>query len=389
MSTGTETRRCDVLVIGGGPAGSSCAHRLKKSGLDVVVLDRKTFPRDKICAGWVTPQILEALAIDPAEYAAGGRVMQPIHGFRLSRLGDKEAVVDHQEMVSWAIRRYEFDHFLLERTGADLWLGERIVRLARTGGAWRVETERGLLEAPALVGAGGHFCPVARHLGVLPGRGEPVVVATEVEFEMTAAQAEACPVDGRLPELFFTRDLAGYGWVVRKGNWLNVGLGRQDPAGLPAHEAAFLAWLKERGRIPADHPRLKGHAYLLHGQAPRPLSTEGVLLVGDAAGLAYDPSGEGIRPAVETGLMAADAVVDSGGWLGAAARNAYAAAVEARFGSRRDGRKRRRLTDWLPGPLRGPVAGRVLAFEPFARAVVVDDWFLHRNTPAYTAARPV
>ena len=53
--------RCDVLVVGGGPAGSSCAWRLRRAGLDVVVLDRKAFPRDKVCAGWITPQVARAL----------------------------------------------------------------------------------------------------------------------------------------------------------------------------------------------------------------------------------------------------------------------------------------------------------------------------------------
>ena len=48
---------CDALVVGGGPAGSSCARALERAGLDVVVLDRASFPRDKVCAGWVTPEL--------------------------------------------------------------------------------------------------------------------------------------------------------------------------------------------------------------------------------------------------------------------------------------------------------------------------------------------
>ncbi len=56
---GAVTRdRCDVLVVGGGPAGSSCAFGLRDAGLDVVVVDRAHFPRDKVCAGWVTTQII-------------------------------------------------------------------------------------------------------------------------------------------------------------------------------------------------------------------------------------------------------------------------------------------------------------------------------------------
>ena len=70
---------CDVLIVGGGPAGSSCAWGLRGSGLDVAILDRQTFPRDKICGGWITPQVLSELGIDPAEYGRD-RVLQPITG---------------------------------------------------------------------------------------------------------------------------------------------------------------------------------------------------------------------------------------------------------------------------------------------------------------------
>ncbi len=61
---------CDVLIVGGGPAGSSCAWGLRSSGLDVVVADRKAFPRDKVCAGWITPQVIESLDIDLDDYRA-------------------------------------------------------------------------------------------------------------------------------------------------------------------------------------------------------------------------------------------------------------------------------------------------------------------------------
>ena len=48
---------CDVAIVGGGPGGSSCAWALRNSGLDVVILDRAAFPRNKLCAGWITPLI--------------------------------------------------------------------------------------------------------------------------------------------------------------------------------------------------------------------------------------------------------------------------------------------------------------------------------------------
>ena len=54
-------RSCDVLIVGGGPAGSTCAWQLIRAGLDVLVMDRRIFPRDKVCAGWITPAAIDLL----------------------------------------------------------------------------------------------------------------------------------------------------------------------------------------------------------------------------------------------------------------------------------------------------------------------------------------
>ena len=372
---------CDVLVVGGGPAGSSCAWGLRGSGLDVVVLDRARFPRDKVCAGWITPQVLAELALDAADYAKE-RVLQPIRGFRVGRMGGRVADADRGAVVSFGIRRCEFDDFLLRRCGARLRLGEPLRRLRRSRDGW-VANEA--IEARILVGAGGHFCPVARELGAAPGAGEPAVLAREVEFELDPEQQEKCTVLPELPELFFTEDLKGYGWLVRKGSFLNVGLGRQDPVAFPKRVEDFLGYLEAGGRLPPRTPRRwPGHAYLLYDQAPRPLTGDAALLAGDAAGLAYPKSGEGIRPAVETGLLAARAL-RAAGTLGPSALAAYAEAVRSRFGPR-TGRARPGLPDLLPRAWRGPVAGRVLGQRAFASRVVVDRWFLHRHQPPLAGA---
>jgi len=372
-------QRCDVLVVGGGPAGSSCAWGLRDSRLDVVVVDRAAFPRDKVCAGWITPQILSALGIEPEAYRKE-RVMQPIRGFSLARQGDLATLVDCDEVVSFGIRRCEFDQFLLERTNAQLRLGEPVADLRREAGRWVMNGE---IAARVLVGGGGHFCPVARALGARPGGAEPAtVLAREIEFEMTPEQQRGCAVRPDLPALLFARDLRGYGWVVRKGDWLNVGLGRQDGRDLGRRADEFLTWLAATGRVPAGVPRrLRGHAYLLHSESPRPLAAEGVLLTGDSAGLAYARSGEGIRPAVESGLLAARAIAAGIRRPPIEMARAYARAVLGRFGGR-PGRPRPGPTSLLPERWRGSVASHALAARWFARRVVVERWFLHRHVAA-------
>jgi flavin-dependent dehydrogenase len=360
--------RCDVLIVGGGPAGSTCAWKLRRSGLRVVVLDAKDFPRDKVCAGWITPEIVDTLELDVEDYAKE-RVLQPFLGFEVSLLGGRSSRITYPGAVSYGIRRCELDTYLLRRCEAELRLGEPLRSLVRHGAEWIANDA---LRTPLVVGAGGHFCPVARALAPSGGAPEPVVAAQEVEFELDIEQSRACTVSPDVPELFFERDLRGYAWLVRKGRMLNVGIGRQDPHDLAGHARAFLAHVSALGKLPPRVPAKRhGHAYLLYGQAPRPLAGDGFLLIGDAAGLAWPQSGEGIRPAVESGMLAACAIVGSD-------LASYVRAIESRFGPRSGGG----APAWsalVPERVRPWLAEKLLARPAFARRVVVDDWFLHRS----------
>jgi flavin-dependent dehydrogenase len=366
--------RFDVIVIGGGPAGSSLAFGLSGAGASVCVLDRKAFPRDKTCAGWVTPPVFEALGVDPGEYAQG-RTLQPIQGFRVRRIGNAESRAALGRTVSYGIRRCELDHFLLARTKATLRTGTPLRSLERRKGLWRVN---GALEAPLLVGAGGHFCPVARHLAG-DGDAGPVIAAQELEFPVVAGEETSFDVEPDVPELYFSPDLQGYGWVFRKGRFLNVGLGRRSPRQLGAELRAFLAWLRREGKLPPTLPdAVHGHAYGLRGEARRPLVAEGVALLGDAAGLAWPKSGEGIRPAVESGLLLARALRGARSPGDASALDAYARAIRARFGPEQAAAG---LEERLPAAWRRSLAGRLFAWPWFAREVVVKRWFLHAELP--------
>jgi geranylgeranyl reductase family protein len=373
---------CDVLVVGGGPAGSSCAWRLARAGLDVVVLDRARFPRDKVCAGWVTPAVLQALDVHLEEYA-DGRTLQPITGFRTSVMGDGEVLTRYPRPVSYGIRRCEFDEHLLRRSGARLLTGQPLAELRRlpAGEGWLAN---GTLRARVVVGAGGHFCPVARGMAG-PGEADPIVAAQEIEVPLEEREEAECGVEPEVPELFFTPDLLGYGWCFRKQGFLNVGLGRLDRGRLSSHVASFVEFLTARRKIPPGAAsRWRGHAYLLYQSARRPLVDDGVLLVGDAAGLAYAPSGEGIRPAVESGLMAADVLVEAAGRYTRGRLEPYRERLRARYGAR---------NAWSPSTLLPPrfaawLGARLMAAPWFARRVVIDRWFLHADQPALLLGEP-
>jgi len=371
---------CDVLIIGGGPAGSSCARELVRHGRDVVVLDRATFPRDKICAGWITPAVVDELEIDLVDYA-NGRVLQPITAFRTGLVGGSTVETRYERTVSYGIRRCEFDHYLLARSGAALRLGEALENLRREGEHWIVNDA---IRSRLLIGAGGHFCPVARLLAekLSNGDDEQVVLAQEIEFEMSPDEAAACRVEPEIPELYFCRDLRGYAWCFRKGNFLNVGLGREGECRLSAHVAEFCDAMQKAGRIPRQtHSRFHGHAYRLYRGRPRRSAADGVLLIGDAAGLAYPESGEGIRPAIESGLMAARLVLEADGDFRRTRLDELRQRLADRFGRLRNGPAVRPL---FPPSWRRAVGRRLLSTRWFTRHVVIDRWFLHSNLAPMT-----
>ncbi len=375
-----NTQTCDALIVGGGPAGSSCARVLRQAGLDVLVLDKSRFPRDKVCAGWITPQVLDVLQIDRTEYARQ-RVLQPITGFRLGLIGATPHHISYDRTVSYGIRRCEFDDYLLQRSGARLALGETLQSIERRGDGWLIN---GHIETALLIGAGGHFCPVARYLGADVGRRELAVTAREIEFRMNAAQQQHCNAAPQRPELYFCADLKGYGWVFHKGAYLNIGLGREDPQRLAEHSAAFIDWLKVTDRIPADSPAtLHGHAYLLYGHSRRKQFDAGVMLIGDAAGLAYVQSGEGIRPAIESGLLAAATVLAAAGDYSVDRLAGYRDSLSRRFGA---------ASAASPSPVataaRTYLGARLLRTPWFTRHVVLDRWFLHSHqSPMLLPAR--
>jgi len=366
--------RCDVLIVGGGPAGSSCARSLCQAGLDVIVMDKADFPRDKTCAGWITPAVIDLLDLDVEAYRQQ-HVFQPLSGFRTGLIDGNALESLHGHAVSYGIRRCEFDAYLLRRSGARLHLGERLERLERAAGGWLVNAS---LQTPVIVGAGGHFCPVARYLGAAVGCSELAVKAQESEFETTSGQWSTGMCTPGVPELYFCWDLKGYGWCLRKGDFLNIGLGREDDHGLAQQVTAFRDFLTAAGRIPADiQPRFKGHAYLLYQHARRKLIDDGVLLIGDAAGLAYTRSGEGIRPAMESGLLAAATILQAAGDYSRAGLEPYAARLESRFGPR----PVRDWPAWLPQRFRARLAKGLMNRRWFAQHVLLDRWFLHVDEP--------
>ena len=371
----------DALVIGGGPAGSTAARALHRGGLRVAVVDRAVFPRDKLCAGWITPPVLPLLELDVGHYRTN-RTFEPITAFRTGLMGQPQIETDYGGPISFGIRRCEFDEYLLRRCGAQLKCGRPVSTVRRSeDGRWVINDS---ISAPVIVGAGGHFCPIAqwlnRHDSASP-RHDPrsailLVAAMEFEVPLNARQLDA--IEGQPPVLRFCEDFSGYGWCFRKQRVLNVGIGRVNARELRQAALAFVRELVAEGVIPADiQAPLRGHAYLLANGA-RECVADGLLLAGDAAGLADPHSGEGIRPAIESGLLAARTILEADGHFDRGHLEPYRRALRSRFGNGQTSPSGLQLPAWFTRML----ANRMMRSRWLTRHVVLDRWFLGRHRPS-------
>ncbi len=297
----------DTIIVGAGPAGSSCAWRLKRAGRDVVMLDKAQFPRLKLCAGWITPKVMHDLEFTPADYPHAIlklNIHSHIKGLPIAWHGSPI------KGDTFSIRRIEFDDWLRRRAGVDT-VPHTVKTIRRDGDLYIIDDA---FTCRYLVGAGGTACPVRRALFPDNRRKFRQVVTLEHEF--------AYPAREDICHLYFMHYGAkAYAWYFPKGDgYVNIGLGgkanyyRKCGATIHDHFRRFLADLVAEGKLDAETAgsfKAGGHPYYLysgHGKV-----REGnCFLIGDAAGLATVDLGEGIGPAIESALMTAAEIAGTG-----------------------------------------------------------------------------
>jgi flavin-dependent dehydrogenase len=291
-------RSIDVLIVGGGPAGSSAAWKLRRAGADVLVLDKERFPRLKLCAGWITPEVVRDLEIDIASYPHRFLTFERLHA-HLKGLHLSVRCVQH------SIRRLEFDAWLLERSGAEV--REHTVRSIREeAGAYLVDES---YRCRYLIGAGGTRCPVYRTLfreaNPRAAALQTVTLEHEIEYDWSEPDCHLW---------FFDDGLPGYAWYVPKQNgWLNVGIGgmaERIKAGRRSIQEHWSLFTSRLGRSLAKGAVYDpaGYSYFLRGRVDV-VRRGNAFIAGDAAGLATRDMAEGIGPAVRSGLAAAEAIL--------------------------------------------------------------------------------
>ncbi len=288
----------DVIIIGGGPAGSSCALQLKeKSNLDVLILDKEKFPRVKLCAGWITPKVYSLLNMQ--EYSYGILKFDKILVSYYTKTNQEFKFFF--KTTQYSIRRYEFDYWILQKSGVE-YRQHEVKQIQKQGKYYIIDNQ---YQTKYLVGAGGTYCPVYRTFfkELNPKSKEYQIGALEIEF----------PYDYQDPNCylwFCENGLQGYSWYVPKANgYLNIGLGAFTHSlkdkNLHWHFDYFIEKLKKLKLIHNFHLQPKGHTYYLRDNI-KTITNDHACIIGDSLGLATKDMGEGIGPAIESGISASN-----------------------------------------------------------------------------------
>jgi geranylgeranyl reductase family protein len=292
--------RYDAIVVGAGPAGSTCAYRLASAGASVLLLDRARFPRDKPCGGGVTGRAARLLPFSVApvvEDTVTSVRMRLRYGGWFERGGAEPLVLMTQ--------RLRLDAFLVEQAvaaGAELREGAKVTaaEAAPAGAAVTVDSE--VLAAETLIGADGVNGVCAKSLGL--GGNQAVGVALEGNVPYARLgdgyRGRAVLELGIVP--------GGYGWVFPKGDHANIGIGGWEREG-PRLRASLGALCAAHG---VDAEELEGvRGYRLPLRSPRSLLACGrAAVIGDAAGLVDPVSGDGMFEAFLSAKLAAETVTD-------------------------------------------------------------------------------
>jgi geranylgeranyl reductase family protein len=302
----------DVVIVGSGPGGSAAAHFLSRRGLDVLLLDRSDFPRDKTCGDGLTPRalrVLDQMGILP-DVASHGC---PVDGYEVvaqnGRTTSAQITAEHGALV---VPRVTLDSIILNiaiSSGARFEPRVTVKQVEPVTGGTRVHTEAGAhFDARVAVIATGAAYGVLTHSGILK-RPPKVMLAARAYFEDLQRD-----VARTFSLRFDDVPMPGYGWVFPTGSRsANIGVGF-----LPTRRSGTAAQAMNRfirGRAiqsvlegARQTSPIKGYPIRVDFLAS-PTTADRTLLVGEAAGLVNPLTGEGIDYALESGMLAADHIV--------------------------------------------------------------------------------
>src|SRR5690349_18648698 len=289
------SQKYDAIIVGGGPAGATAAFFLGQAGAKVLVLEKEILPRYKTCGGAVSARVLEQFPFS-FEPVIESRVGAISYGF-----GNQLVTVPVRNSSLCMVMRANFDAHLLMHVRAEIREGTAVKSVSEDEDSVAVLTRDGeRIAADYLIAADGANSITARSLGL---RAQKMMAgAIEVEAKVSTKVWERFAGN---PLLIFGDLPVGYLWIFPKSDHLSVGIGALRPK--PGELQSVLRQVMKRYDISLDSGQ-HGHPLPIYVRREQ-VNTARTFLVGDAAGFVDPFTGEGIRFAIKSGRLAAEAIL--------------------------------------------------------------------------------
>lgn len=285
----------DCIIVGGGPAGSAAAYHLAKAGRDVLLLEKAALPRYKPCSGAVSPSVADWFDFDFAP-----AIDSKIRNVRYTwKLGDAVDAQLETEPI-WSVRRDVFDQFLIDQAkakGARVKDQTVVMGIEFQGDRWQVSTSSETLSARYLIAADGAKGPMAKWLGFRPHKVREAGV-----LEITTPE----PVKAGAFSFEFGLAKNGCLWSFPKQQGYSIGISSFVGRSLKDLKTPLSEYAPEFGASFEQGTLYTHPLKLWDGNCD--LHRDRALLAGEAAAIVDPLTAEGIRPAMYSGMMAAQAI---------------------------------------------------------------------------------
>jgi geranylgeranyl reductase family protein len=289
----------NCIIVGAGPAGATAAYHLAKLDVSVLVLEKAGLPRYKPCGGGVSPAIAQWFDFDFSP-----TIDNEITKVRYTwQMGD--AVESELQNVKpmWMVKRDKFDNFLVDRArerGAQLQDNTEVKAISFDGNCWQITTDKGIFSATYLIAADGAKGLLSQSLGFESSQ-QFLAASLEIATEVPSDRLHTAQFDfGSLKN--------GYIWCFPKSDGYTISAGYiRDRRGKAEELKKQLTNYAAKFNIDTSNSKYSESSMSLWDE-DRPIHTRNALLVGEAAGIVDPLTGEGIRPAIFTGVRAAAAI---------------------------------------------------------------------------------
>ncbi|MCK5396632.1 MAG: geranylgeranyl reductase family protein [Thermoplasmata archaeon] len=284
----------DIAIIGAGPAGAMAASKLDELGVDYILLDKAEFPRNKPCAGVLSPKIHSLVQI-PEEV-----IDRKLVGYRVH--GPPDAIVESKfPEPGCIVQRSIFDNYLIERLKTKPVINQAS-EIKDEGEHYLIKGRTEDIKARFIIGADGTGSIARKFIGSKSSK-----IAISAQYEFSLDEEKVSQRVGNWFEVFYLMEY-GYGWLSPMKDGMKIGIGiladkKPDIWGMldkfldnslispKIHQATLIN--KEAHSIPMSGPL-------------DTLSSGRILLTGDAGGFVYPGTGEGIYYAMKSGQIAAE-----------------------------------------------------------------------------------